>query len=421
MEAATETEVAIENKENNLEQAAVPTKKEQLVIDTCFTDALKIYYDRLFPVNLFYKWLSYGRDPAEGYFVNREFSFTLEGDIYLRYLSFKDNINFKADLIKNIPIKIDLGAVYDYINDKSSRKPREREYVLDIDMTDFDDVRSCCSATDICLRCWPFMTIAIRCLNAALTEDFGFRHLLWVYSGRRGIHCWVADRMSREMSSSCRGAVTNYLDVLTEVNPKRPKILFKMHPALERAAGIMRKYMDDMVVHKQKWADSTDWWTKVLKMCLDIDLRDNLEKRVLEAKDGITRWEVFKALADNRQSKKHPFYFEELLFHLLYPRLDVNVSMGLNHLLKAPFCLHPKTGRVCVPIDVDNVDEFDPFSVPTGSSLLAELDAYIRGETENLADFKKTSLKPYVEYFGSFVRRLLAKAPHRPEYDDLDF
>lgn len=34
MEAATETEVAIENKENNLEQAAVPTKKEQLVIDT---------------------------------------------------------------------------------------------------------------------------------------------------------------------------------------------------------------------------------------------------------------------------------------------------------------------------------------------------------------------------------------------------
>lgn len=47
-------------------------------------------------------------------------------------------------------------------------------------------------------------------------------------------------------------------------------------------------------------------------MCLDIDLRDNLEKRVLEAKDGITRWEVFKALADNRQSKKHPFYFEEV-------------------------------------------------------------------------------------------------------------
>lgn len=64
-----------------------------------------------------------------------------------------------------------------------------------------------------------------------------------------------------------------------------------------------------------------------------------------------------------------------LHFKLLYPRLDINVSRMMNHLLKSPFCVHPKTHRICVPIDPAHLDKFDPTEVPSLEDALRDLDA----------------------------------------------
>jgi DNA primase small subunit len=41
-------------------------------------------------------------------------------------------------------------------------KPVQRELVIDIDMSDYDELRTCGSGGHICGRCWPFMAVAIE-------------------------------------------------------------------------------------------------------------------------------------------------------------------------------------------------------------------------------------------------------------------
>jgi DNA primase small subunit len=94
---------------------------------------------------------------------------------------------------------------------------------------------------------------------------------------------------------------------------------------------------------------------------------------------------------------------------MLYPRLDINVSKGTNHLLKAPFCVHPKTGKVCVPFNPSLVQKFDPVTVPTINLLLDEINAFDEKSNEEksrIKDYKKTSMFKGIVIFEEFLRKL---------------
>ena len=102
---------------------------------------------------------------------------------------------------------------------------------------------------------------------------------------------------------------------------------------------------------------------------------------------------------------------EEIIFTFLYPRLDTNVSTGINHLLKSPWCVHPKTGKICVPFDPERVDEFDPDTSPTLSQALDEYNIELKNnpekmDTDDVLQAKIPCMEESLGIFNKFVKGL---------------
>lgn len=394
-------------------------------------DLLPLYYRRLFPFSQYYRWLNYG-GVQKNYFQNREFSFTLKDDIYVRYQSFSTQNELEKEMQKMNPYKIDIGAVYSHRPNQHNTvksgtfQALEKELVFDIDMTDYDDVRSCCSAADICSKCWTLMTIAIRILDRALREDFGFQHLLWVYSGRRGVHCWVCDEAARKLSVAARSAVAEYLSLVKggEETVKKVVLSDPIHPFIRESLLVVDRYFPRYGIQDQDILGRKESVDKVLALVPE-DVRKELQQDFQNEKKPEMRWKFIKEQAKRKQgtAKKGQHFEKEIMLQYCYPRLDVNVSKGVNHLLKSPFSVHPKTGRISVPIDLKELDTFDPFAVPTISLICEELDRPRTGEEEEvksedlkdkenekdaaerrkIRDYKRTSLAKYVKYLDQFL------------------
>ncbi|XP_044268806.1 DNA primase small subunit [Tribolium madens] len=390
-------------------------------------DLLPIYYKRLFPHSALYKWLCYG-DPDK--FNRREISFTLVGDIYLRYQSFNTVDNFAQALHSRFPVKIDIGATY---NEKleggnsSFKVPVEREVVFDIDMTDYDAVRTCCTGAGVCPKCWKFMVIACKILDASLREDFGFENILWVFSGRRGIHCWVADKKARILDDNQRSALAEYLTLLRGGLSVRKVKLYNMHVATERALKVIDEYFEKSILVEQDILGTFERLDAFLGN-IEPDVSPLFREALTKVHTSAERWRAFvDTFHTLYQEQKIPKYYkylvEEMKIYYAYPRLDINVTKSLNHLLKAPFCIHPKSGKVSVPFKAKFIESFDVDAVPTVSQLLDEVNSYdakTKAQEQALAensqtsvkikDYKKTSLLKYVTIFFEFLRGLQASA-----------
>lgn len=284
------------------------------------------------------------------------------------------------------------------------------------------------------------MAIACRIVDQALRDDFGFEHILWVFSGRRGIHCWVCDQSARHLNGRERTAVAEYLQLVQSSglgSVSTAKVGEKIHHSVRRAYGVCEPLFDEIVLSDQNLFASAGGRALLTASIAEDSLRQELQKlwAALPAEQATTDsraiWRVFTKFVlslrgQGPHARRYQNTIEEVQLAMLYPRLDINVSKGINHLLKAPFCVHPKTGKVCVPFNPSAAGKFDPMSVPTINALLDEINAFDGEDSggeqpaadssttmatvdvakSRIKDYKKTGMFKGVLVFEEFLRKL---------------
>ncbi|KAM0671238.1 catalytic subunit of DNA primase [Ordospora colligata] len=272
------------------------------------SDQLKAYYRKLLPLDVIFKCL--------GINECREVSFgTLSGS-YIRFLSFGSVDEFRKKLMSIVPERIDIGAVYKGRPAKHNcPRVASKELVFDIDLTDYP--RSCCNEKAVCEQCFALVKAAIKILDYSLHHEFGFHKIGFVFSGRRGVHCWVFDEAAQMLSDAERGEIV--------------------------------KYYDSVISNKEY----PEQYVKILRECIM-----HTESKELD-----------EACMDDAE-----------MFEKMYLRIDRDVTQRRRHLIKMPFSVHPSTLVISVPIDARNVDAIKLDEFPKLKDVLESpevLDPYI--------------------------------------------
>lgn len=69
------------------------------------------FYRRLYPFKSIFNWLNHEHAPTR-LFTHREFAFTLQGDVYLRYNSFTTADELKKSVCQLNPTRFEIGPIY---------------------------------------------------------------------------------------------------------------------------------------------------------------------------------------------------------------------------------------------------------------------------------------------------------------------
>ena len=207
---------------------------------------------------------------------------------------------------------------YQLVEDKPRKFDREYhregvaawlgEFIIDVDLSEDGDnpydrrgICDCVKKRKCCDICWKVFLRPAQKVIVHLLKDAGISAYFFVYSGRRGFHCWIVDKNVIMWTKEQRKTfIRTWESLHTQDTPYTDDILSLLEPTFRETPVLLKRYKEPLKFKKRAW--------------------------------------------------------KKAVFDALYPKFDIPVSEDTTHNHKMPLMLHPQTHQLCIPMQGDGLD-----------------------------------------------------------------
>lgn len=267
----------------------------------------------------------------------------------------------------------------------------QKELVFDMDITDFYRFCECRGVKRLCPVCWFHIQGASLLLQYLLEEVMGYEraHCLWVFSGGKGVHCFVNESRAMNLSDKERSQLhkrlsivmgddarliafittlvknaPQYVDSLNQffLDVLREHDLFAL-PAFEERPGIEESFELFCLRHLRArhitlYYQVKDAWDKEELSPSPKKARLGIPETSVGGGENISvrKWKILQQLETLYQSAYRPSLF--LSVSLMYPRIDPG-PFNMVHQIKLPFSVHATTHNIALPLTQEMIMRMD--------------------------------------------------------------
>lgn len=319
------------------------------------------YYDKLFPYRFVLEFLSHkGAWKLEHREMSLVVALANEQTSVIRHRSVTSEAEWRAILAMNDRfVQLDVGACY-HVKPSILHELKgkialaeavyRRELTFDIDLSEYKDVRYCCGdSKKCCSKCWPLAICAALFMESILRNVFACENLVWFYSGRRGIHCWVYDEKYAALQPDYRLAMLNYIRKEKETIRVGQAIPTHVQIAITQCLALYKSYVAEQRLLSDK--------TRFVEFAVGLDFPQKFVETW--TKSSLDTQDAFEGILELEKTARKSLR-TEMMLKCIYPRLDEAVTHDTSHLIKMPFSIHPATGLVCMPLTIDEMRKFTP-------------------------------------------------------------